>query len=394
MPGSMRRRGEAWELKVYLGRDAVSGRKRWAYRTFHGGKREAQRALTAMAAEVDRGGRARTTATVGDLLEEWLAHATASFSPKCVRETRGVLDRNLLPFLGSVPLSKLGAADLDRFYRRLAERGGRAGRPLSASTIRRTHGILHRALGQGVRWGWLGQNPASSASPPRVPTPDIRPPSPGQLARLFARAKETDADLADFILLAAATGARRSELVALRWSDIDLDVSRLSVSRGVVAGPAGLVEKDTKTHAARRVCLDATCRDALRAHRARADERAVFCGFALSPSAFVFSAEVDGSAPWYPDSASRAFSRLCRHSGLEGVRLHDLRHYVATRLLSSGVDVRTVAGRLGHRNAATTLNVYSHFLAESDRDAADLLGRIFDDAVGREEAADGTDPAG
>jgi integrase len=389
MPGSMRLRGEAWELKVYLGRDAVSGRKRWAYRTFRGGKREAQRALSAMVAEVDRGGLARTSATVGELLEEWFAHAAPSFSPKNVRETRGLLDRNLLPFLGSVTLSKLGAADLDRFYRRLADKGGRAGRPLSAATIRRTHGVLHRALGQGVRWGWLSRNPASSASPPRVPTPDIRPPSPADLAELFAHARRSDPDLADFLLLAAATGARRSELVALRWSDVDLDAGRLAISRGIVAGPDGLVEKDTKTHAARRVSLDSTSCDALRAHRARADERASLCCVELPPTAFVFSAEVDGSAPWYPDSASRSFARLCRQTGLTGVRLHDLRHYVATRLLSAGVDVRTVAGRLGHRNAATTLNVYSHFLAESDRAAADVLGRILDDAVGQGAAVEG-----
>lgn len=391
MPGSMRLRGDSWELKVYLGRDALSGRKRWAYRTFRGGKREAQRALAAMVAEADRGGLARTTATVGALLEEWFAHAAPSFSPKNVVETRGVLDRNLLPFLGTVPLSKLGSADLDRFYRRLADKGGRSGRPLSASTVRRTHGILHRALVQGVRWGWLVQNPAASATPPRVPTPDIRPPSPAELARLFALAKETDSDLADFILLAAALGARRSELVALRWSDVDLDAGRLTVSRGIVSGPDGLVEKDTKTHASRRVSLDGTTIDALQAHRERASDRATMCGIELPAGAFVFSAEVDGSVSWHPDSASRSFTRLCRRAGIKGVRLHDLRHYVATRLLSSGVDVRTVAGRLGHRNAATTLNVYSHFLVESDREAADVLGRLFDDAVER-DAVEKADP--
>lgn len=386
MPGSLRQRGKSWELKVYLGRDAVSGRKRWAYRSFRGGKREAQRALAALVAEADRGGLARTTATVGDLLEEWFEHAAPSFSPKNVVETRGVLDRNLLPFLATIPLTKLGAADLDRFYRRLSDKGGRSGRPLAPSTIRRTHGILHRALVQGVRWGWLLQNPAASATPPRVPTPDIRPPSPAELARLFALAREADADLADFILLAAAIGARRSELVALRWSDVDLDAGRLTVSRGIVSGPDGLVEKDTKTHASRRVSLDGTTIEALRAHRDRASDRATMCGIDLPAGAFVFSAEVDGSVSWHPDSASRSFTRLCRRAGIKGVRLHDLRHYVATRLLSSGVDVRTVAGRLGHRNAATTLNVYSHFLAEADRDAADVLGRLFDDAVERDAA--------
>jgi integrase len=187
-----------------------------------------------------------------------------------------------------------------------------------------------------VRWGWLVQNPASSASPPRVPAPDIHPPSPAQLAKLFAAAGGTDPDLADFILLAAATGARRSELVALRWSDIDLEAGRLTISRAIVAGPDGLVAKDTKTHAARNVSLDATCVGALVAHRERASERARLCGVELSPGAYVFSAEVDGTAPWYPDSASRSFARLCRRTGIAGVRLHDLRHYVATRLLSAG----------------------------------------------------------
>jgi len=153
------------------------------------------------------------------------------------------------------------------------------------------------------------------------------------------------------------------------------------ISRGIVLGDDGLVEKDTKTHAARRVSLDRTTVAAMTAHRARAEERARLCEHELDRRAFVFSNEVDGSGCWYPDSVSRAFARLCRKAGIKGVRMHDLRHYVATRLLSEGVDVRTVAGRLGHRNASTTLNVYSHFLPEADREAADLLGRIFDDAL-------------
>ena len=68
--------------------------------------------------------------------------------------------------------------------------------------------------------------------------------------------------------------------------------------------------------------------------------------------------------------------RLRARIGLEDVRLHDLRHFVATQLLGAGVDVRTVAGRLGHRNAATTLNVYAHFLEQSDREAAEVIGSV------------------
>jgi integrase len=110
-------------------------------------------------------------------------------------------------------------------------------------------------------------------------------------------------------------------------------------------------------------------------------ERADAASVVITPERFVFSHAVDGSSPWHPDSTSRAFRRICQQAGVTGVRLHDLRHYVATRLLTAGVDVRTVAGRLGHRNPSTTLNVYSHFVPGTDQEAAETLGRIFEDAA-------------
>lgn len=172
-------------------------------------------------------------------------------------------------------------------------------------------------------------NPTSSATPPSVPAPDINPPEPHELAKLFGQATETEVDLADFILLAAMTGARRSELVALRWTDLDLDRATVWIKRGIVTGFTGLVEKDTKNHAARRVSLDPTTVAALAARRDRAVERARACEHELDAGAFVFSNEVDVSKSWYPDSVSRAFARLCRKAGIKGVRLrlHDLRHY-------------------------------------------------------------------
>jgi integrase len=382
MRGFMRRRGSSWELRVYLGRDPLDGRKRWATRTVRGTRREAQRALAEMVAAADRGALARSGATVGELLERWFEHASADFSPKTARETRGFLDRNLLPALGQLKLARLSADRLDAYYRHLRARGSARGGPLAPATVLRIHGILRRALAQGVRWGWLAHNPAAAASPPRVPARDVAPPAPEGVARLFGAAREADPRLAAFVVLAAATGARRSELVALRWSDVDLDRGLVRIGRAVVAGPGGLVEKGTKTHAARTVALDPTAAGVLRDHRRAAAGRAGACGAALGADAFVFSPAVDGSRPWPPDSVTRAFRRLADRVGLAGVRLHDLRHYVATRLLAAGVDVRTVAGRLGHRDPATTLNVYAHVLPEADRRAADVLGRLFDEAVG------------
>jgi integrase len=213
----------------------------------------------------------------------------------------------------------------------------------------------------------------------------LTPPRPEEIARLYRLAEQVDPDLAVLILVAASTGARRSELIALRWSDVDLEDGKVRIARGIVLGLDGLVEKDTKTHSVRTVALDDTTVDALTVHRSGALTRLSAGGLDWEPTSFVFTPAVDGSTPWFPDSASRRFRRLCEAAGVGGVRLHDLRHYVATRLLANGVDVRTVAGRLGHRNAATTLNVYAHFLAETDRDAARQLGDVLVDALARSD---------
>jgi len=356
----------------------VTGKKRYVSRTVKGSKREAQRELAALVTQTGHGVPADTATTVSQLLDAWFAQARTDFSPSTVRETNGIIERYLKPGLGEARLDRLRVPEIDRYYRRLLDGSANQGRPLGPATIRRLHGVLRRALGQAVRWGWIAHNYAADASPPRVHAPEIRPPTPAEVARLFRLASGDDPSLATFVIVAAATGARRSELVALRWSDIDVGRASMTIRHGVVLGPDGLVEKGTKTHAVRNVSLDPTTLAALVAHQARADELALAFGTTRRPGSHVFSVEPDGSSPVRPDSMSRAFRQLCARAGVAGVRLHDLRHYVATQLLAGGVDVRTVAGRLGHRNPSTTLNVYSHFLPEADRSAATLLGQLFD----------------
>ncbi len=165
MTGHIRKRGDAWELRVYVGVDAVTGKKRYATKSILGGKRDAERALVELAADAQRGKLSRTNTTVAELLDAWFDQASQDFSPKTVVETRGFVDRNLRPALGTVPLTRLKAADLDRYYTRLLKNGGQAGQPLSPATIRRIHGILRRALQQAVLTSRVGRRP-----PPRTIT--------------------------------------------------------------------------------------------------------------------------------------------------------------------------------------------------------------------------------
>jgi integrase len=276
-----------------------------------------------------------------------------------------------------VPLARLRTAQLDRFYGQLREKGGQGGKPLSAATVRQVHAIIRRALQQGIRWGWITTNPAALASPPRVRASQLGPPVPADVVKLIGEAASADPDFGCFLHLAATTGARRGELCGLRWRDVDLDGGAMTISRNVVeAAGSVVVEKDTKTHAARRIALDPDSVEMLRAQYERMATRSKATSARLGDDAHVFSADPAGERPWAPNDVTKRFIRIRKRVGLDGVRLHDLRHFAATRLLAAGVPVRTVSGRLGHANAATTLGVYAHFVEESDRDAAATLGAL------------------
>lgn len=120
---------------MFLGYDPVTGKQRYQNRTVKGGKREAQRVLAEMVTEAEKGLTSRSTATVGELIEEWFELAKVDFSPSTVKETRGFIDRSLIPGLGNKPVAKLKAAHLDKFYRSLRTSGGVNGRPLAPSTV-------------------------------------------------------------------------------------------------------------------------------------------------------------------------------------------------------------------------------------------------------------------
>ena len=208
---------------------------------------------------------------------------------------------------------------------------------------------------------------------------------------LLAAADAHDPEFGALLRVLTATSARRGEVCGQRWKD--LDNATLSIRRSVAAVPGGTIEKDTKTHAARRVGLDLATLAVLTEHRRRMEARAAACALSFNPNGFVFTITADSSASLHPDTVTAAFKLLCDKAGLTGVRLHDLRHLHATQLLAAGVPVRTVSGRLGHANAATTLNVYAHFLEASDQDNAAVIGGLLDDQTSQRHDATTADPS-
>jgi integrase len=226
--------------------------------------------------------------------------------------------------------------------------------------------------------GWVDRNPVERASPPTTRGREIRPPTQKELRALLDDCLEAHPDLGSLIYVAATTGARRGELCGLRWSDVDLDLATVTVARSISDAGREVAVKDTKTHQARRVALDQTTVRVLRDHRRLVEQRAHDAQVNLSPSAYIWSQDLDAANPYRPDRVTGAFRSLRDRLGLPQVTFHALRHFAATTLAAQGVGVRTIAGRLGHANPGINLRTYTHFLDAADRDAADAIGKALD----------------
>ncbi|MFD1528073.1 site-specific integrase [Pseudonocardia aurantiaca] len=169
---------------------------------------------------------------------------------------------------------------------------------------------------------------------------------------MIAESFRVDPDWGMLVWLTMVSGARRGELCALRWRHVDLERAVVTVRRAIAQDGNDTEEKDTKTHQRRHVTIDPGTVAALTEHRQRWEARAAALVFEMSPDAFVFSNSPDGATSRKPSSVTQRYGRMADRLGID-THLHNLRHYSATELIAAGVDVRTVAGRLGHGGGGT-----------------------------------------
>jgi len=204
---------------------------------------------------------------------------------------------------------------------------------------------------------------------PKAPTANPQPPTPEQAAQILNAAFD-DMSWGMLVWVAMTTGTRRGEICALRWDNVDFVNRTLSIKTSIAQDGARTWEKDTKTHQQRRIALDEQSAALLDSYRTWCDARAAEAGTTLRRDARVFSDTPDHGTWVKPDTVTQRYRRMCAKLGWD-MNIHQLRHFSATELISAGVDVRTVAGRLGHGGGgATTLRVYSAWVAEADQRAA------------------------
>lgn len=381
MRGHIKKRSKgSYSIVVELGRDPKSGRRRQQWITVRGTMRDAERRLTEIQNQVDTGTFVEPKrTTVAEYLHFWMEkYAKPNLGPRTCEGYDTIIRRHLVPGLGSVILARLEPQHVQAYYADKMTNGRCDGTgALSARTVRHHAMLLHKALESAVKWRILARNPADAVDPPRAHRVEWHGFSSEDATRLLQSAQDTP--YSALFHAAIYTGMRRSELLALRWSDVDLKLRRIHVTRSLhQLRDRQIVIRPPKSARGRRLIeLSPSVAQVLQRQRVRREAEVAIMGKSWNDDEYVFIRDAQGN-PMIPDSVTQAWKRIVRRCGLTGVRLHDARHAHASVLLKAGVHPAVVAERLGHASVTTTLDIYSHVVPSLQRQAADQFDRAMD----------------
>lgn len=384
MRGSIRQRSPgSWFLKVELPRKA-DGRRRQHIETIRGTRREAEKRLAQLVHEVD----SRVFADAGsmtfnELADKFLAARKTRVTSTTYALYERHLSQHIRPTIGALRIDAIRQQHIEDVLTAAHDhsRTKRKGKPLAGGTLRNVLVTLRACLAHAVRNDWLTRNVAQ-----RVETPSresVREPvlfDAAKVKRVLTAAIGTEVEAV--IAFAIATGARRGEICALRWCDVDLEQGRFTIRRSAANIGKEVVYKQPKSkHSRRTDVLAPFIAELLRRHHREQKKRWLALGLGrIDDEAFVFTRA--DATPWNPNELSRQFSRLVRRKKLGAIRFHDLRHGHASLAFAAGVPLRTISESLGHSSIGITSSIYVHLLDEGRREKAQRLDAYLRDAVG------------
>lgn len=355
--------------------------------TVHGSQEDAIARRDVIRAEIAQ---STWTAPTSMTVAEWAATWTEQYlkrrvSARSYDRQKGIIDTHIVPAVGTILLQKLSVVRINELYRQLEDAG------LHGSSIRYVHIVLGSCFKDAVKAGIAARNPVTNASPPKVNAQSggraLTQPELDKLLSAFS-----GDSLFLIVALAAGTGARVNELLALEWAAVNWETKSLKIDAALKPTSQGLQRGTPKTERSRRtIRLDDGLMTLLRREweRQEAEQRSlngmdgVVTLRALLPAkALMFPASpVDPTAPRRHGPISKGFAARAAKAGFSDLRFHDLRHTHATLLLQAGVPVAAVSARLGHANAAITLGIYSHSTSDAEAAAAQVAGSLLSNTL-------------
>ena len=373
MRGHIKQRSKgSWSIVLDLGRDPSTGKRKQQWVTVRGTKKEAEKKLSELQHQLNTGEFVKSSKlTVREFLTQWFQDYVKTNARAATAEGyKIIVERHLIPSLGGIALAQLQPSHIQGYYAKALGEGrcdGKGG--LAARTVVHHHRVLREALSHAVKWGLVGRNVADAVDPPRAVNKEMKALDSAGVLRLLDAARGTI--YFPLINLATFTGMRRSELLGLRWLDLNLSRGTVSIVQVLHCLPGGrIVFEQPKTARSKRlVKLSHETTLALRAYRDTVEADLKQVGDSISGDRLLFS-HING-APLLPNTVTHAFAKIARRAGLEGFTFHSLRHTHASIMLQQGVSSKTVAERLGHSTVVITLDTYSHLTPGVKEDAVD-----------------------
>ncbi len=355
------RRGRTYSFVVRERDPSTGGTKpRWV-----GGfatRAEAKKARDAARHAVNRGTYvAPQDLTVEQWLSTWIEAHAVGLKPSTAESYRRNIQRYLVPRLGKERVQELSPSRLSLLFRELHEHGGLNGRSLSPRTVEFARAVLRKALDDAVMDRIIEVNPVIGTKRPKTVKPHHSVWTPGQLRRFLECTQA--GRLGPLWSLAAGTGMRRGELLALRWIEVDLETGVIVVERSVTQVGKTLHYVTTKNHERREVPLDPRTLAVLRTWRSQQAEERLEHGEDYQDTEGLVFTWPEGR-PLLGDYVTKQFMKTLTTVDVPRITLHEVRHTHASILLREGVPVHVVSNRLGHKDASVTLNTYAHHIPE------------------------------
>lgn len=285
------------------------------------------------------------------------------------------LTRRIYPAIGHIQLNRLQASQLNQLYSDLAQSGMNkyTGEGLSAKTIIEHHRLISAVLENALKEGLVTTNIARRATLPKVQRKEVNYFQPEQVAAIWEALESEPIKWRTMIHLFLVTGARRGEVLGLKWDKVDLPDKRIQICRTIMYTPdRGIYEDTPKTaKSVRNISLPEETVQLLHQYRAWQNGERLRLGEYWQDQGFVFCQD-DGS-PMHPDSVPNWLSKFSKRHGLPHINAHAFRHTMASMLYFNGMDSVSISHRLGHAQVSTTANIYAHVIEEADRQSADIL---------------------
>jgi integrase len=355
MRGHIEKRGKnSYSIAISLGKDATTGKYKYQWTTVKGTKKETEKRLSELLHQLDNGTFIKPgKTTLAEYLEKWLKdYAKPNLSPRGFERYESIARVHLIPSLGNISLTQLRSEHLQAHYSAKLNEG------LSPLTVRYHHIVLHKALQTAVKWGLVSRNVADGVDVPHIHRNEMQTWDEFEITHFLEVAK--DSPYYTLFFTALYTGMRRSEMLALRWQDIDFLFSQVSVSRSLHQLKDGsYVFTQPKSAKSRRtIALSPSAILTLQENKEKQEATRAKLGVPLKDDDLVFST-LEGK-PLRPNTVSRAWTMLAARAGVKVIRLHDARHTHASLMLKQGVHPKIVQERLGHASIQITLDTYSH----------------------------------